>query len=249
MFLFAGFTAPAILYSSKRTSRTGRRICGPSGQEKSIEASQQSLSSLLSSDFSERFGQQSAVLQNLSNMLTPISEAGPDQAGFGPQELAALGTQVGEGVGANYAKASQALNNTLAARGGGNEFLPTGASAALKGTLASSAANQLSAEQLAITRANYGQGRQNWQQATAGLSALANQFDPTAYSSGAQKGFDAAFGMSNAINQQQNQETADIIGGVTALAGAATGGLGNLDTQGTSSPMEQVGNFLTGMKG
>jgi len=42
---------------------------------------------------------------------------------------------------------------------------------------------------------------------------------------------------------------ADIAGGITALAGSVGGGFGNLDTKGTSSPMEQVGNFLTGMKG
>src|SRR5712664_2439534 len=32
-------------------------------------------------------GQQSSVLQNLNTMLTPIAEAGPDQQGFGAQEL------------------------------------------------------------------------------------------------------------------------------------------------------------------
>lgn len=183
----------------------------------------------MSADFAERYGKQSAVLQNLNNMLTPIAEAGPDQQGFGANELAALNTQAGEGVGANYAKASQALNNTLAARGGGSEVLPTGASAALKGTLASSAANELSREQTGITEANYGQGRQNWQHATAGLSALANQYDPTSFGSGAQKGFDSSFGMADKISQENNQKEAEIAGGITSLAmDAATFGAGAL---------------------
>jgi len=73
-------------------------------------------------------------------------------------------------------------------------------------------------------------GRKNWQEATAGLSALSNQYDPTAFSSGAQKGYDSAFGMADKINQQNNQMTADIIGGVTALGmGAATFGAGALE--------------------
>ena len=209
-------------------------MCGPSGTEQSIEGQEQSLSSLLSSDFSQRFAQQSETLQNISNMLTPIAEAGPDQQGFGANELAALSTSVGEGVGANYAKASQALNNTLAARGGGSEFLPRGASAALKGTLASSAANQMSKEQLGITEANYAQGRQNWQQATAGLNALAQDYNPGQFSGQAQKGFEDAFGMADTINQEKNQETASIIGGVTALGmDAASFGAGALEgTQG-----------------
>jgi len=131
-------------------------MCGPSSQETAIAGQQQSLSTLLASNFSERFGQQSAVLQNLNTMLTPIAEAGPSQQGFGTPELAALNTQAAEGVGANYSKATQSLNNVLAARGGGSEVLPTGARGALQETLASSAADQMSKEQLGITEANYG---------------------------------------------------------------------------------------------
>jgi len=112
--------------------KKGSYICGPSGQETAIAGQQQDLSTLLSSDFSQRFSQQSGVLQNLNSMLTPIAQAGPDQQGFGAQELAALNTQAGEGVGANYSKATQALQNTLAARGGGSEVLPTGARGALQ---------------------------------------------------------------------------------------------------------------------
>src|SRR5277367_3499793 len=113
-------------------------MCGPSSQENSLEAQQSGLAKTLGANYNQYFGSQSAVLQNLNNMLTPIAEAGPDQQGFGANELAALNTQAGEGVGQNYAKASQALNTTLATRGGGNEALPTGAQAALKGSLAAS---------------------------------------------------------------------------------------------------------------
>jgi hypothetical protein len=214
--------------------KKGSYICGPSGQEKAIAGQQQDLSTLLSSDFSQRFGQQSAVLQNLNNMLTPIAQAGPDQQGFGAQELAALNTQAGESIGANYSKATQSLQNVLASRGGGNEFLPTGARSALQETLASSAADQMSKEQLGITRANYGQGRQNWQEATAGLSALANQYNPGEFSGQAQKGFDSAFGMADKIQQEKNQQQMAIAGGIAALGmDAATFGAGALEgTQG-----------------
>lgn len=205
-------------------------MCGPSGQEKNIQGQQQSLSTILASHFGERFGQQSQILQNLNNMLTPIAEAGPDQQGFGANELAALNTQSGEGVGRNYGKATQALQNTLAARGGGNEYLPTGARGALQGTLASSAANEMSQEQLGITRANYAQGRSNWQMATGGLSALANQYDPMSYAGGAQKGYDSSFGMADKISQEQNQATASIVGGIASLGmDAATFGAGALE--------------------
>jgi hypothetical protein len=202
----------------------------------------------LASHFGERFGQQSQILQNLSGMLTPIAEGGPSQQGFSGEELAALNTQASEGVGRNYEKASVALQNTLAARGGGNEYLPAGSAASLKGTLASAAADQLSSEQLGITRANYGQGHQNWQQATAGLQALADQFDPTGYSSGAQSGYQSAFGMAHTINQEQSQKEAAIAGGIlSAGMDAATFGLGGIANLGAGESFgEGVGDFFKG---
>jgi hypothetical protein len=204
-------------------------MCGPSEQEKSIQGRQTNLSLLLQDHFNERFGAQSQVLQNLNDILTPIAEAGPDQQGFGSQELAALNTQAGEGVGRNYAKAEQSLNTVLGSRGGGNEQLPTGSEGQLRAVLASQGANELSQEQLGITRANYAQGRQNWQQATGGLAALANQYDPTAFSGQAQKGFDSSFGMANTIAQQQGQMEGEIAGGIASLAmGGASFGAGAL---------------------
>lgn len=204
-------------------------MCGPSSQEQGIAGQQQNLSTLLSSHFNERFAQQSGVLDSLNNLLTPIAEAGPDQQGMGPQELAALNTQAVEGVGAQYSKATQALQNTLATRGGGSEALPTGARAALQGTLASEAAKETSNAQLGITEANYSLGRQKWQAATSGLSALANQFNPSEFSGQAQSGFNSAFGMADKIQQEKNQAQASIIGGVASLGmDAATFGAGAL---------------------
>jgi len=224
-------------------------MCGPSEREQSIEGQQSNLSTMLSSFFSERFANQSSVLQNLNNLLTPIAEAGPDQAGFGPQELAALNTQATEGVGANYAKATQALQNTLAARGGGNVYLPTGARASLQQSLATSAANESSKLSAGITEANYSQGRKNWQEATSGLNALAGEYNPTAFSGQAQSGFNSAFGMANTIAQQQSQEQASIAGGIASLgmdavtfgAGALAGNQG-FDFQGGLSALSGGGH-------
>ena len=205
---------------------------------------------MLQANYTQNFGAQSAVLQQLNNIFTPIAQAGPDQQGFGPQELAALNTEATQGVGQNYTQASQALNNELAAEGGGNAYLPTGAAAALKGQLATSAANQTSQEQLGITQANYNQGRQNWQNATAGLNALAQEYNPNAIAGEATNANQGAFGEASNIQQQENQEQSAIAGGIAGLAmSAATfgaGGIGNLDTAGTSTGGEQLGNFFSG---
>jgi hypothetical protein len=225
--------------------------CGPSNQEKAIAGQQLSLSTQLSQFFGTRFSQQSSVLQNLNNLLTPIAEAGPDQQGFGPQELAALHTQATEGVGANYEKATRALQNVLAAQGGGNEFLPTGAKGALQGTIATAGAAEQSRLDLGITEANYATGRKNWEEATRGLSSLANQYDPLGYAGGAQKGFDSSFNMADKISQEQNQAEASIYGGIASLGMDAltfgAGGMGNLGGAGTGTSFgENIGNFFSG---
>jgi hypothetical protein len=202
---------------------------------------------LLQANYSQNFGAQSAALQNLNNIFTPIAEAGPNQQGFNAQQLAAYNTQIGEGVGQNYAKASQALNTQLASQGGGNEFLPSGAAGALKSNLATAAANQQSQEQLAVTQANYATGRQNWQQATAGLNALVGEYNPNAIAGQATGATQGAFQDQTKVQDMKNQEVASIVGGITGLAtGGLMGGLGNLDTTGSSSAGEQVGNFFSG---
>lgn len=193
-------------------------MCGPSGQEKSIEAQSQSLASTMQGNYNQNFQAQAGVLQNLNNLLTPIAEAGPDQQGYGANQLAALNTEASQGVGNNYAKAEQSLNTTLATRGGGNEALPTGAQAALKGSLAASAANAESNAQLGITNANYTQGRQNWAAATGGLQTLANAYNPTGAGNLASGQLNNAFTQADTISTEQGQEQADIAGGITGLA-------------------------------
>ena len=202
-------------------------MCGPSGAQENIAGQTASLASTLSANYNKNFAAQAGVLQNLNNIFTPIAQAGPDQQGFGPQELAALSTAAGEGVGTNYSKASQALNNQLAVRGGGSEALPTGARAALQGQLASAAANASSQAKLGIVKANYDTGRSQWQSATAGLNALANAYNPNAIAGEAGGTLNSAFGDATQIQNMKNQEQAEIAGGITSLAmDAATFGAG-----------------------
>ena len=229
------------------SSRKGSYICGPSQQQEALAGQETAFSNLLQSNYNTNFGAQSAELQKLNNTFTPIAQAGPDQQGFGPQELAALNTQAGEGIAANYAKAQQSLNTNLSAQGGGNEFLPTGAQSQLKSSLATAGANELSNAQIGITEANYNQGRTNYNNATSGLNALAQEYNPNAIAGETTSANQGAFGEETKIQDMKNQEVASIAGGITSLAGGfLSGGLSNLDTTGSSSGGEQVGNFFSG---
>lgn len=204
---------------------------GSSSQETSNQAQTQGLANTYAADFNQNYASQQGILKGLQNAYTPIVQAGPGQQGYAPQELAALQTTAGEGVGNNYSKASQALNNQLAARGGGNEVLPSGAAAALKGQLASSAAATNSQENLAITQGNYQQGRANWQNALSGLANVSQQEAPGQYGKLASDEMSTAFGQANTIQKQKSNEMGNILGTVTGIAssflpgGAALGAL------------------------
>jgi hypothetical protein len=105
---------------------------------------------------------------------------------------------------------------------------------ALKGQLASSAAGQLSGEELGITQADYAQGNQNFQQATGGLAALNNSYQTNSAGESGTSANKSAFGEADEIAQQEAQEDQAIAGGITSVAmgaatfGAAGGGMAGL---------------------
>jgi hypothetical protein len=203
-------------------------VCGPNAAETASATQESGLATSLNSSFAKNFGAQSDILQNLTNTLTPIAEAGPGQQGFGTQELAALNTQASQGVGQNYDKAQRSLQNNLASRGGGNEMLPNGADASLKANLASQAANQQSNADLAITNANYTQGRQNWQNATSQLESVGQMENPGQYAGLATSANQVGYNEQTTNSNMAAQQFGEIAGGISGLVGAgmdvATGG-------------------------
>jgi hypothetical protein len=198
-------------------------MCGPSSAETSLASGAQSMSSQLSANYSSTFGDQSAILGHLNNVLSPISQAGPDQQGFGANELAALNTGANQGVGRSYAKASQSLNNSIGAEGGGNEVAPNGAAEQRKQALASSAADTMSNADLGITEANYSQGRKNWDTANSGLQQVAQQYNPNATAGAANASSQTAFSDAQANQAASNAWVGDLTGLVGGLGGAALG--------------------------
>lgn len=204
-------------------------MCGSSKSEQVAQQSEQGLSDLMMADFRQRFADQTSAIAQLNEAYDPTIAAGPDQQGMGANELAADNTAIINQTGQNYANAKAALQTTLDARGGGNVALPSGTEGVLQEALASKEAGQQSAEQLALTQQNYALGRQRYQQAVAGKQALLGVYDPTAYGKGAGSGYESSFQMAHTINQENNQEVADITGAaVGAGIDAATFGAGAL---------------------
>lgn len=172
------------------------------------------------SNFSELQG----VLQQ---QFAPILAKGASQMGYSPDELTALRTQSTEGTAQNYAAAQRALQQRIAAEGGGtsNVNITGGPSQQLQEELASASAAEQSKENLGITTSGYDVGRQMWTQAVQGTEALAAGWNPNAFSSSTVSAGNAAASEANTIAQQQNAMWGSVLGALGGVAGAAAGNL------------------------
>jgi hypothetical protein len=208
--------------------------CGSSASsgQKAIAGEQQQFFSTLMSNYQTQFAGQSAILSSLQDAFKPILQAGLDQYGFTAREDAALRTQASAGTANAYRMAAQATGQQQAAKGGGNQFLPTGTDAQLQQQNAMRAAEQESNQQLGITTAGYETGRQNYMGAAHMLGSTAEMYNPTGYASQATGAGHEAFGSSSQLFQQQQAASPwNFVGGVLGGAlgsglSAFTGGIG-----------------------
>jgi hypothetical protein len=155
-------------------------------------------------------------------------QAGPNQTGFSAQEDAALNTNAIDTTGAAAANVERTIGNETAGRNDSGNLPESGVDQGLKENAASAAAGQTASEELGITEADYATGRANFNAATSAEEGVAGQYGSGASStmSGANEANKNAFGEESEITQQQDQEEADIAGGVTSLAEAGlTGGM------------------------
>ena len=197
-------------------------MCGPSGQQRNIAGSQQSFFQQLQQSYATNFGNQQAILSSLNNALQPILQGGPNQMGFSAAENAALTG------GAINASAAQNRNAQViaASSAGGNTGVTTGGQKQLQAQIASNAGTNLSSNLNQINLANAQTGRQNFFTAEGALGGVAGQYNPNATAGIANAAGGQAFNEATQIQNMQNQEQADIAGGIAGLALAPfTGGM------------------------
>lgn len=227
-------------------------MCGPSTAQKNIAGSQASFMSQLQSSYAANFGAQSSIFQNLTNSLTPILNAGPNQQGFSAAENSALNAGAISSTAQQYKNAAVISGESRAGAGGGNTYLPSGADKQVQAGIASAAGQQLSSEQNQIAQADYATGRSNYFNALSGLSGVAKGYDPSAIAGNATNAGQAAFGSATQVQNMENQEESDIAGAVVGVAGSAlTGGLSGLagSAAGASQPGAFFGGALKGLGG
>lgn len=195
-------------------------MCGPSGQQQQLSNEQMQFYQTLSNQYSTIFGQNQAITGALTNAFMPILNAGPSQTGFSPSEETALQTQNTENVATDYAQAQKATAQVLAAKGGGNAFLPSSVTSNILAQNANAAAAQRATGQNQITQANYAQGYQNWNTAANVLGSTAGLLNPNAYSG-------QATGAGSAAETTQKEMAAEAYapwGGLMGAAGSVLGG-------------------------
>jgi hypothetical protein len=205
---------------------------GPSQSQQDIASQQAAFFKTMQSSFQTTFAGQQNILAQLQSAWAPVLAAGPGQYGFTAKEDAALRTMSTAGVAQNYKFASQAAGESMAATGGGNTFLPSGAQAQLKSDMASAAAGEQSNLNLGITEAGYSTGRQNFLAASREMGGVASQMNPQGYAGQATAAGNAAYGSAQTNQEMSNAASpwnavAGVLGGALSSGlGAFTGGIG-----------------------
>ncbi len=197
---------------------------GASSEQKEMQALQIQAYQTALSQTKEVFGDGSKIFNLLSSTFSPILKAGPDQFGYGTAETTALRSGATQNQALATATAGQSLREELAAQGGGNTFLPSGAQAKLNAGIATTGSNNLAAAQNQITQAGFDQGRQNWMNAAKVLGGATSVFDPGNSATNASTSAGSAAEKSakdvTDSNQAANQMWAGLAG---SLAGSASG--------------------------
>jgi len=198
---------------------------GATSEQKNLEAQQAAFYSVMTADYKQQFARQSAILQALDESWSPVLAGGINQYGFSAAEDTALRSAATDQTAAEYQKAAKATNENIAAMGGGNEFLPSGAADQLKQEVATESAAQSAAQNLAITEAGYNQGRADYLAASSALGGFADTYNPTSYASSANTAGSDAASTASAIQQADAAASPwSTIGGI--VGGAASSFLG-----------------------
>ena len=149
---------------------------GPSGGSKQINNMAGSTYGTAINQAKQEFGDANTVFNDLVNSTAPIVAAGPEQTGFSAQQESAINANTIDTTAAQYKNAATAVKGDIAAQGGGNIALPSGANIATEEALAEAGAQQTASGLRSNLQADYAAGNQNWEFATGALTKAPGVF-------------------------------------------------------------------------
>lgn len=206
-------------------------MCGASDSQKQIGQAQTNFYNELTAEHKTDFADYRNILGSLESAFAPILAKGPDQEGFGEQELTALHTQATEKVAGDVKKAQEFVQGTY---GTGDTSIPQGQEEAALGGVASAGVKESADLNTKITEDDYATGRENYWHAASGLAGVAGLENPVGSAQAANQGGEAASKTANEIAAAGNAWMGPVFSAVGGIAGAAigkipTGGSGGED--------------------
>lgn len=196
-------------------------MCGPTEAQTKLQDSQAAFYDTLQKQDAVQFGEDQQILTQMQSVYAPILAAGANQYGFSPEEDQILNTEATEGVAGNFAGASKALKEEMAAEGGGNAYLPSGVKAQQLETLDSAAAQTAANEKLQIKQAGFAQGYDKFKTATGALEGTAGLLNPSAAASVANTAGSDESSTAAAIAAENESWMAPLAGAAGAVGAAA----------------------------
>lgn len=213
---------------------------GASAQAKENEQAQTNFFNGLTQQQGTQFANQQELQDTLTSAYTPIVNAGINQNGYTPDELAELKTSAAETAGANYAGASRAL--AASGAGAGSATDSSGILKEQEAGVATAGANANTVAQNQIELQNKEQGRQNFFTASSALGGV-NSTAASSTSALAEGANGAGSNATKSIDQVDQENKAGswqtILGGAV---GAAASGVASGLTGGLGTAVSKVGS-------
>lgn len=196
-------------------------MCGASSEQYQLQDEQIQFYQQAQQESAATFSEQQGIIKQLEGIYSPILAKGPNQMGYSDQELDTLNAQAVEGTAENYSRAAKAVNEQIAAQGGGNlPGVTTGGQEQLKAEIAASSAAEQSREETGIMQAGYEQGYNEFKQATDALATASGQLSPATYENAATSAGSSASQTANEIAQENNSWINAAIGAAGSIGSA-----------------------------
>jgi hypothetical protein len=196
-------------------------VCGPTAAQTELTNEETAAYQQSQAMTAQQYANQQAIFGPLSAQFESIFAKGPNQKGFSDEETEDLNAQAVEGTAENYKSAATAVNDKLAAEGGGTNPLPSGAQAELQQQTAESAAEEESRQETQIQEADYSQGQQEWAAAGSGLESIAAGLNPLGYENAETGAAGAANTEADAIASEDDSWVSAAIGAAGSIGAAA----------------------------
>jgi hypothetical protein len=223
-------------------------MCGPSGAAKNINNQIQSFSANVQQQAGQIFGDASSVFDNLKTSLDKTIRGGPSQQGWSQSQTNAVNSQIIDQAAVNNRNIKSSVNSALAAAGGGNSVSPSGLEATVNMQTAAATEEAKSQQLEQATVQNYETGNNNYFKAVSDEAQLPNVFNTSNQANEvASKALDQAQTSQSGIDSAKGWWKPLVMGGISSLAGIATGGLSTLATGGGFS--KGAGSALKGLSG